>query len=380
MEKIEKPSFAQLWQDIKKHKRLYYKVLPATFIVAAILTLSMPNYYKCTVMLAPELPSSNRSAAGLAALASNFGLNLNTAQAGSDAIMPYLYPDLMNSVAFKASLFPIRVHKDNEATAMTYYDYLKDHQRAPWWAYALSSPGKFVGWMVSLIADKKVEKSTKVDPFRLTKDQMKIVEVISKKVVCDVDKKTYAITIDVTDQDPLIAATIADSIQVRLQDFITDYRTRKARIDLAYNRKIYKEAQQRYEKARLKSAAYNDANMRVFLNLIRSEQIKLENEMSIQFQNYSQVATQLQLAEAKVQQETPAFTLLQPATVPIRKAGPARAKICLVFLFLAFLATSLWIIHHEGHLIPFFTGDDEEENNEPISNEDLLRTLLKIKE
>jgi hypothetical protein len=203
---------------------------------------------------------------------------------------------------------------------------------------------------------------------------MGIVDAMASKVVCDVDKKTMVITIDVTDQDPLIAATMADSVQVRLQHFITDYRTRKARIDLAYSQKLYQEAKQRYEKARLKSASYNDANMRVFLNQIRSEQVKLENEVALQYQAYSQVATQLQLAEAKVQEDTPAFTLLQPATVPIKKAGPARAKICLVLLILAFLATALWSIHREGHILPFLSSDDEDDDT--LTNDDLLKAVL----
>jgi hypothetical protein len=66
------------------------------------------------------------------------------------------------------------------------------------------------------------------------------------------------------------------------------------------------------------------------------------------------------LAEAKVQEETPAFTTLQPATVPILKDGPKRSRICLIFLFLAFLATTAYALHKEGDLIPLFTADDED--------------------
>ena len=342
-EKKEKPSLGQLWQDIKKHQRLFYTVLPATFIVVALLTLSVPNYYKCTVMLAPEIPGGNK-VGGLASLASSFGFNLNSASAGADAIMPNLYPDLMNSVAFKASLFPVKVQREDDTTTMTYYNYLKDHQCKPWWSSAISAIMSIFNGQSSMVNEKKV------NPFRLTKEQMEVVEAMGKKVVCDVDAKTMVITIDVTDQDPLIAATMADSVQVRLQNFITDYRTRKARIDLAYSQKLYQEAKERYEKARIRSASYNDANMRVFLNQIRSEQTKLENEVALQYQAYSQVATQLQLAEAKVQEDTPAFTLLQPATVPIRKAGPKRSVICLVSLFLAFLATTLYVWNKSGIL------------------------------
>ena len=179
---------------------------------------------------------------------------------------------------------------------------------------------------------------------------MKIVEKMEKKVVCDVDNKTYVITIDVTDQDPLIAATLADSVQSRLQDFITDYRTRKARVDLAYNQKLFKEAQERYEKARLRSAAYSDANRHAIFAEKQSEQTKLENEMQLQYRAYSHVAAQLQMAEAKVQEETPAFTLLQPATVPVKKVGPKRLSICLCLLFLAFFASTVYVLNKEMHL------------------------------
>ena len=374
-EKIEKPTLAQLWQDIKKHKRVFYKVLPATFIVTAILTLSMPNYYKCTVMLAPELSGGSNTTNSLSSLANSFGIKLGSGNTGSEALFPTLYPDLMNSVAFRASLFPVQVKIEDENATLTYYDYLKDHQRMPWWSAGMKAVGKGISDAISSIFGLEKEKSDKVNPFRLTKEQMEIVEAMEKKVVCDVDNKTLVITIDVTDQDPLIAATMADSVQVRLQNFITDYRTRKARIDLAYSQKLYKEAQQRYEKARVRSASYNDANMHVFINRVRSEQVKLENEMALQYQAYSHVVSQLQLAEAKVQEDTPAFTLLQPATVPVRKAGPKRSVICLALLFLAFLATTLWIIHREGHLLPIFQRSG---NDDDFDEDDLLRALVKL--
>ena len=337
----EKPTLSQLWQDIKKHKKLYYKVLGITFIVSAIIMFSIPNYYKCTVMLAPEITGGNKGTSGLASLASSFGVNLGNSNNGMDAIMPTLYPDLMNSVAFKASLFPVKVQKDGVDTIMTYYDYLKDYQYMPWWTSAIKAIGSLF---------PKEEESAKVNPFRLTKEQSSVIEIMNEKVVCNVDNKTLVITIDVTDQDPLIAATMADSVQTHLQEFITDYRTRKARIDLAYNQKLFKEAKERYEKARILSATTNDANQKVFLNRVRSEQMKLENEMNLQYQAYSQVAAQLRMAEAKVQEETPAFTLLQPATVPVKKTGPKRSLICIVFLFLAFIITTLSVWHKENDL------------------------------
>jgi len=356
--KTTRPSFAKLWADVKKYKKLYYKVLPTTFVIVAILTLSMPNYYSCKVMLAPEL-SGMKTGGSLSSLASSFGINLGGASAGADALLPTLYPDLMNSVTFRASLFPVTVQRvdDSTNTVMTYYDYLKDGQKSPWWSEGMKAVGNFIS---SMFPKEEIEEE-KVNTFKLTKEQSAIVKAISQKVVCDVDKKTLVITINVTDQDPLICATVADSVQTRLQKFITDYRTRKARIDLEYNQKICAEAKERYDRARNRFASFTDANQKIFLERVRSRQSELETELNLQQQAYSQIAAQLQLAEAKVQQETPAFTTLQPATVPIQKDGPKRARICLIFLFLAFLATTAYAFHKEGDLIPLFMADDEEE-------------------
>ena len=375
----EKPTLGQLWQDIKKHKKLYYKVLSITFFVSAVITLSIPNYYKCTVMLAPEIPGGNKGTSGLASLASSFGVNLGSASAGTDAIMPNLYPDLMNSVAFRASLFPVKVQQEDGDTAMTYYDYLENHQRLPWWSAAMKTFGDGISSVVSSLFGQEKETSVKVNPFRLTKDQMAIVEKMEKKVICDVDKKTFVITIDVTDQDPLIAATLADSVQTRLQDFITDYRTRKARVDMDYTQKLYAEAKQKYENARKNHAAYADANQRAFLERVRSEQSELQTELQLAQTAYTQLSARLQMAEAKVQEETPAFTTLQPATVPVRKAGPKRSVICLALLILAFIVTTLFVWNKESHLKPLLSPSKSTPDFDELSFEDITSLLTRAR-
>ena len=341
--------FGKIFSDLLKHKMLYAKVLPVAFILAAIYALAQPNYYDCTVKLSPEM-SGSKSTSGLAALASSFGVNLGSGSGvGTEALFPTLYPDLMNSVDFKTSLFhvPVTIEGDKEKgekdRTMSYYDYLSKEQKAPWWSSAMKS-------VFSIFGTKEEDEVSKVNKFRLTKDQAEIVKAIDKKVVCDVDKKTMVITINVTDQDPVIAATMADTVKTRLQNFITDYRTSKSRVDLEYNKKIYAETKARYEKARQLYAEFMDHNRDIILQTVRQKQTDLENEMQLQYNAYQQVAAQLLAAEAKVQEETPAFTTLQSATVPVKKSGPKRAQMCLIFVFLAFLGTTAWILYKEDDL------------------------------
>ena len=336
--------FSKIWEALKKHKRLYYKVLPATFIVACFFLFSIPNYYSCTVKLSPEL-SSTKNVGGLASLASSFGINLGGALGnGSEALFPTLYPDLMNSVDFKTSLFPVKVRQKDSTECISDYDYLKDRQRRPWWSSAVRG-------LFSLLRSQEEQPDT-INTFELTKEQTRIAKFLDKKVSCDVDKKTMVITIDVIDQDPLVCALMADSVKERLQKFITDYRTQKARVDLEYNKKLAREARERYVHARQLYVEFVDANQALILESVRAKQTDLENEMQLQYNAYNTASAQLIAAEAKVQQETPAFTTLQSATVPVKKAGPHRAKIVLIWLFLAFLGTSVWILHKENQLKP----------------------------
>ena len=353
-QKKEAIDFTALFSSLWKYRKLYYKVLGITFVLALVYVFSLPKVYRCEVMLAPEL-STQRSSNSLSTLARSLGMRLNNNLMGgsSEALMPNLYPDLMNSVDFKTSLFDVKVCAKDSVTPKSYYDYLLHDQKRPWWSAA-------IGGTISAIVDLFVtEDSTeilaakrKVNPFRLTKRQTRIAKIINKKVVCDVDQKTMVITIDVRDQDPVICATVADSVKERLQQFITDYRTNKARIDFEYNKKLCSEAKARYEKARQRYVAFADANQDIILQSVRSRLTDLENEMQLQFSAYQTYFAQVQNAEAQVQQETPAFMTLQSATVPVKPAGPSKKKYLLFFLFLAFVGTTTYVLYKERLLKP----------------------------
>lgn len=363
---IEKPSLATLWQDVRKHWKLYCQVLGITSVLTVVYVLSLPNYYNCTVTLASEVSAANKKA-GLSGLASSFGIDIGGGGTGTDALTPMLYPDLLQSITFKSSLFPIKVHRQGEKETFTYYDYLLNQQKTPWWSQAKKA-------VFSIFKSDEEESTDTINLFQLTNQQAVVMKMMTQNITCDVDKKTFVLTINVTDQDPLIAATIADSVRSRLQSFIINYHTQKARTDLEHDRKMLAQAKDSYEKARIRYSSYTDANQRVFLERVRSQVGDYENEFQLRKQAYSQLAAQVQLLEAKVQEATPAFTILQPATVPLLKTGPKRGMICISVFILAFIATTLFIIYSEGHLLPFFQTSDPEDYCE----DDILRALLKL--
>lgn len=335
---IEPIDFVAIARKIWKRKKTFLYTLPTVFILAYLYIVSIPRYYMSEVRLAPEMTSTSLS--GLSSLASSFGIDMASKMGqNQDAISPELYPDLMESMDFRVSLFPIKV-KTLEGHQNTYYAYMKSEQKAPWWSAAIGSlKSRFSAQDTSRFSGTYVP-----DAFRLTKTQHDIVDAIGRKVQCTVDKKTSVISIRVEDQDPLVAATLADSVRARLQSFITSYRTKKARNDLEYVKGMLREAKARYEQARQRYGAFSDANTDIMLTSYKLKENDLENDMQLLYNNYSALATQLHTAEAKVQERTPAFTTLQSATVAVKPAGPKRMVFVLTMMFLAFLGTSLYIL------------------------------------
>lgn len=337
--------FVEIFRDFLKYKRLYYIVLPVTFVLAAFITLSLPNYYTCTVKLSPELSTKSVSTGGLASLASSFGVNLGAALGNSsEALFPTLYPDLMTSVDFKTDLFKVKVRPEEADQEYTYYDYKKDIEKAPWWTKILKL---FFGLF------KSAEATTgSIDPRKLTKEQNEIAKLIEQDIVCDVDKKTMVITISAKDTDPVVCTTMADSAMALLQRYITDYRTSKARVDLEYNKKLLADAKGDYEKASQAYAIYADANLHSFQEKIRQRLAELETEAQLKQSVYQQVMAQYQQAEMKLQEDTPAFAVIQASTIPAQKTGPKRLSLCFLFVVLAFLATTVYALYKEDDLKP----------------------------
>ena len=332
--------YGKIYHDLLKYKRLYYIVLPAAFMLAAFITLSIPNYYTCTVKLSPELSTKSASTGGLASLASSFGVNLGPAMGkSSDALFPTLYPDLMTSVDFKTDLFKVKVRPEGADQEYSYYNYKKDIQKSPWWTKTLKL-------FFCLFKSDEANNET-IDPRKLTKEQNKMAKIIEQDIVCDVDKKSMVITISAKDTDPVVCTTMADSAMALLQRYITDYRTSKARVDLEYNKKLLADAKRDYEKASLAYAQYADANLHSFQEKIRQKLTELETEAQLKRSVYQQVMAQYQQAEMKLQEDTPAFAVIQASTIPVQKTGPKRLSLCLIWLFLAFLCTSIYALYKE---------------------------------
>ena len=247
------------------------------------------------------------------------------------------YVDANSNVVFQSTLADGKV----DTTLVAYLD----EQSAPWWSYILRAPGMAVGGIKSLLGGDKEElpaDSLAGGSIELSEEEAGKLQSLRQSVLADVDKKTAITTLTVTLQDPKVTATVADSVVSKLQQYIIAYRTRKAKEDCRYLEQLYRERQAEYYEAQQRYAKYVDANSNVVFQSTLAERERLQNDMSLAYQVYSQVAQQLQVARAKVQEEKPVFAVVEPAVVPREPSGTSRKVIVLGWIFLAVAGVAAW--------------------------------------
>ena len=337
---IKPIDFTQIVKKLWPHRKKYYYVLPIVLIATYLLMVCIPRYYKCTVCLAPEATGPSMSGS-LGSLASSIGLAGSLAKmAGEDAISAEIYPDVIGSLDFIAELMNVPVSTRDKDINCEYYVYLRDKQKSAWWSKLFNTIGE---WVKPTTPDTYNGKET-LSVFELSKRQKDIFSYVQSNIKCVVDKKTDVVSITVTDQDPRVCAIMADATCKKLQEFIIAYRTNKARVDVAYYEKLAQKSKADYDKALKDYMAYSDAHTSSVLTAYQAHQESLENEMQAKYNVYTAMSTQLQAATAKLQETTPAFTVIESASMPIKPAGPKRMIISIAMMLLAFFVLTGWLL------------------------------------
>ena len=323
-------------------RKKIYKAAGIGLIIGIIVAISIPKQYTVKVILSPEM--GNNKGGGLSGLAASFLGSGVTMGDGTDALNASLSADIVSSTPFLLELSNMKVPvSGGEEISLSSY---LNEESSPWWGYVIGFPGMVMGGAKSLFTENEDEpiSSDKVSrgAIELSKKETEKIETLKKMIAAAVDKKTSMTSISVTFQNPKVAAVVADSVVKKLQEYIIDYRTFKAKEDCIYLEKLFKERQQEYYAAQKKYADYLDSHDNIILQSVRAEQERLQNDMSLAYQVYSQVASQLQVARAKVQEEKPVFAVVEPAVVPLEPSGTSRKVYVLAFIFLSVCIVISW--------------------------------------
>lgn len=318
-------------------------------LIGVVLALSSVKKYTAEIVVAPEAQEASSLSGGIGSFASMMGIDLGAASGGGDAIYPLLYPDIVQSLPFLSSLFSVNVKTADGKVDTTYYHYLAKHKKISWVEYLKATPGRLKLWVENMImpSEDKMTDPSIFDPYNLSRSQMRKIMALNSSIGVFVDKKTNVLNLSFTERDPLIAATMVDTIMSRLQRTITEYRTKKVIDDCAYIEKMCKAAEVEYLEAQENYAKFVDRNRSVAHERVVVERDRLQADMMMKNTLYTQWAQNLQLAKAKVQEQTPVFFVLKPATIPAIPSSMGKMMQVILYTFLGFVFAVLYVVVKE---------------------------------
>lgn len=327
--------FKLLWQN---KKRIIYNCCIA-FVVALVVAFSTPKEYTAEVQIAPEVSVATSGIfGGIGSLAQMAGVDLG-GMSDNEAIYPDLYPAIVCSTPFITELLEMQVETQDGEVKTTLSDYLINHTSEPWWSMIFS--------IFKDDSKNELVKLKDIDPTKYTRDQYGFLSSVSKMFDMQLGKKNSIMTIYVTMQDPLVAATVAHEVTKKLQVYMEKYHTTKERENVEYLTGLYQETQEKYKKAQETYARYSDSHQEAFLTSVKVKQSSLENEMQLAHTIHAQVAQQLEAATAKLQEKKPILFIIQPAVKPIKASSPKKIIMAITYVFLAFFGTACWYLVKE---------------------------------
>lgn len=332
----------QLWP----YRIKIIKISCVIFVLAIVVALFMPKQYTVTLTLAPEAGQNGEGM--LSGVASMLGVGGFNVGEDADALTAQLYPEIVASTPFLVDMLDTRVKTANGKMDTTLQAYIISQftflQKVKSFPYVVKR--KITDMFKDPIVLGEAGKTT-----YLTEEKNGLVSVLRECFEVAVDKKTSVSTIMVTLNDQMVTAMVADTLVVKLQEKITEYRLAKAVDDCRYWEEIYKESKEDYFNKQNEYARYVDTNKNIVLQSVKAEEERLENEALLAYQIYSNVATQLQMARAKIQEAKPAFVVVQPSIFPYEASGTSKATTVLVLTFLGVAIIIAWYLFGKEYWI-----------------------------
>ncbi|MDG5801030.1 GNVR domain-containing protein [Marinilabiliaceae bacterium ANBcel2] len=324
-------------------RKIILKTVAVFIVLGLLIALTSPEKYKSQVKLIPQIGAGSSGLGSLGGLASQFGfggLGGANVAAESGAIPPDYYPEIVSSLPFLQALLEEKVYFEEIKEEITLFDYFNDYQAGFSFGsflrrYTIGLPHTIIDLFKSDPEKVVVEDVTgRRQTIRLSEEEWEVVEKLEELITLEVGTETGMVTITTEMPQDYLAADIADIVSEKLSEFILAYKTDKSREDLRFVEERYSEAKKRFQESQEELAKFRDATRGRLTALAQTQEERLQSEYDLAFNVYNSLASQLEEARIKLQEDTPIVQVINPAAIPNERSSPRRSMIMIISVIL----------------------------------------------
>ena len=282
--------------------------------IGIVAALFWPITYTSSTTFINSQTESN-SPSGLSGVASLVGINLG-AFSGSE-IPPTIYPQIGESVEFKRSLLKSTIDKEKQIKLESF---LADYNQI------------------------KTPESIENNKLFISEYEDKLFDLINDIISISVDQKDAFVTISANMPKSEYAANICINAREILQKIVINNRIKSAEQKLDNSEKQLKSKRIEFEEIQNKLAYFNDSNLNLVNSSVINQRKKLEAEFEIINAVMIELSKQVEQRKLQVSEDTPVFSIIKEASMPVRRSSPKRAQMVLIFGFFGLITSSLYVL------------------------------------
>ena len=291
-------------------------IISFVFVLVGISTaLLLPVIYSSSTTFINSQTESS-SASGLSGVASLVGINLSGMSSGSE-IPPTMYPQIGESVEFKRTLVDSYI---DEKEQIKLGDFLANYN--------------------------SIEKSVTENSNKLfiSEFENELFDVMNDVISISVDQKEGFVTISANMPNSEYAANTCINAREILQKIIIDSRIKSAKQKLEYSEKQLASKRIEFEEIQNKLAYFNDSNINLVTSSVINERDKLEAEFQIINAVMIELSKQVEQRKLQVSEDTPVFSIVKEASMPVKRSSPKRTLVVLIFGFVGIIVSVFYIL------------------------------------
>ena len=291
------------------------------FVGLAVAIFSPSEYTASSTFILSN--SNDDQSSSLGGVANLVGINLGGM--GNDSEIPaIMYPTVVESVEFKRQLLDEFIDDDETIKLKSF---LTDYYKI--------NPEDFI---------------TKNNRFFVSKGEDNLFKILEDIILISVNEKDGFVSISAIMPSSEYAAKTCISARKILQTIVINTKIKSAKENLNFTQEQLNLKKIEFDKVQDKIAYFEDSNLNIINSKYKNELNKLRAEFQIINSVYTELSKQLEQSKLQVNRDTPVFSIVKEASMPVNRSSPKRKLIVLIFGFIGFMFSTIYIIAKDDAL------------------------------
>ena len=178
----------------------------------------------------------------------------------------------------------------------------------------------------------------------VSKSESTLFAILKELVFISVNTKDGFITISANMPESEFAANMCISARDILQGIIINNKIKSAKQQLKYSEEQLAAKRIEFEEIQKKLAYFNDSNLNIVDSSVINERERLEADFEITNAVMVELSKQVEQSKLQVSKDTPVFSVIKEATMPVNRSSPRRTQMVLIYGFFGLVISILYVL------------------------------------